>query len=851
MSNRNMNLDVIVRLKDLLSGPLRGLKSALEGVSNMARKIGVVGAAIAGISFLAPIQEAAAFQQQLLDIAGTSNLVGNAAFAYVGKSKEQFETLALQVGQLSDTVAKGAGQMIAAGVDPKLVDASVGRIGRAATAANAEFADMAGVATSLLTTLKLPADQLDGALGGLVIAGKEGAFELKDMAKYFPTLTSQMAKFGVTGREAVNFLGAGLQIARKGTADPAEAANNLKNFLSKILAPATIKNFKDMGVDIEGVMKDAATKGINPIEAVVQKITKLTGISSKEVDGMMKKAKAAGMTDAEALKTVREQIEKTAGAGKLGQLFGDMQVMDFLLPMLGNIDEYQRIKGEVAKATGSVIDADFETQMQGLNRQLITFREIGAQGAREVGFAFGEWLPMINENLAAALKWMRELDASTGGMVKKALMFAGAGVLMAAALGALGVILPIIGAGLSIVAALISPVGIAFALIAAAGVAIYRNWSTVGPALQQLWGRLGGVWSSVTGIVQAALPRLKKAGSDIVQAGREMIDRYGPVVKRGFEAALRDVSAGFVKLGDLFKGFSKGLNLDSVMSGLTIDNAKIVAFEALDAALRGIATAWAALKDFGSGFAPFVSLIGENMGGSVKAVGEIAGGLWRLVKALASLVSFDPSKASAVFTWLGSFAGGAIEVATFTIRTMVEALAQLVTTMADLAEGKISWESLIPQGISDAWKDASTAINDFITSTKTLATDLYETGVAAGKAMVDGIIAAFDNLVAWFKGLPGRIKEAIGKIDLSSIISMPSLPSWLGGGGPTPPAAANQNALPATAMPASGSPTAAQQLNVNTTATVKVDGPGQVASQQTSVTSPSPNVNTGRVVGRD
>ena len=42
-----------------------------------------------------------------------------------------------------------------------------------------------------------------------------------------------------------------LQIARKGTADPAEAANNLKNFLSKIAAPATIKNFKDAGVDYE------------------------------------------------------------------------------------------------------------------------------------------------------------------------------------------------------------------------------------------------------------------------------------------------------------------------------------------------------------------------------------------------------------------------------------------------------------------------------------------------------------------------------------------------------------------------------------------------------------------------
>ncbi|MCY1669344.1 phage tail tape measure protein [Rhizobium sp. SL86] len=396
MSNRNMALDVIVRLKDLLTGPLRRLRSTLDGIAGMARKIGLVGGAVAAISFMGPIQEAAAFQQQLLDIAGTSNLVGKAAFDLVENSKAKYEELSLVVGQYSDTIAKGAGQMIAAGVDPTLVDQSIGLIGRSATAANAEFNDMAGVATSLLTTLRMPADQLEGAMAGLVVAGKEGAFELKDMARYFPTLTGQMAKFGVTGREAVNTLGAALQIARKGTSDPAEAANNLKNFLSKILAPETIKNFAKAGVDIEAVMKDAATKGINPIEAVVQKISKLTGISGKEIAGLLKTAKDNGLEGADALASVREQLEKIYGAGKLGSIFGDMQVMDFLIPMLANIDEYKRIRQEVANATGSVIDKDFETQMEGLNRQLTIFNEIGTQAGREgSALPLAPGLPMI------------------------------------------------------------------------------------------------------------------------------------------------------------------------------------------------------------------------------------------------------------------------------------------------------------------------------------------------------------------------------------------------------------------------------------------------------------------------
>lgn len=843
MSNRNMALDVIVRLKDLLTGPLRRLRSSLDGISSAARKIGLVSTAIAAISFMGPIKEAAAFQQQLLDIAGTSNLTGQAAFDLVEKSKSQYEALALQVGQYSDTIAKGAGQMIAASVDPKLVDGSIRSIGRAATAANAEFSDMAGVATSLLQTLRLPADQLDAALGGLVVAGKEGAFELKDMARYFPTLTSQMAKFGVTGREAVNFLGAALQIARKGTADPAEAANNLKNFLSKILAPATIKNFAEAGVDIEAVMKDAATKGINPIEAVVQKISQLTGVSGKEIEGLMKKAKANGLEGAEALASVREQLQQIYGAGKLGEIFGDMQVMDFLIPMLSNIDEYKRIKEEVAKATGAMIDGDFETQMQGLNRQLITFGEIGTQASREVGFAFGSWLPMINENLSALLLWLRETDKATGGMVRKMLSFAGAGVLVAAGIGALGFILPAIGAGLSALAALMGPVGIALAAIGAGAYTIYKNWGTYGPQLTRLWDRAKDTYSRFA-------EGVAEKGGRIIAAGREMADRYGPTIRAGLMSAWTDIKAGFQNLKGLFDGFMKGLDLKIDFSGLTIDNAKLASFRALELAMAGISAAWNTLKDFGSGFAPYLSSIGENMGGSVKAIGEIASGMLRLARALTTLVGLDLSKAEGFSKWLGGFAGGAIEVATFTLRTFYEALAKLVGTLADLAEGKISWESLIPKGLADAWNDGAQALGDFIAAVKALPGDFYNAGVEAGQRLMDGIKGKIDELVEWFKSLPSRITGAISNIDLSGLISWPSMPSWLGGGSvsgandnsPNPIAAA-QSPVPAQASP--------QQLNVNSTATVKVEGPGRVVEENTTVSSPSANVNTGRVLGRN
>lgn len=812
MASRNMNLDVIVRLRDLLSGPLRGLKGALDGISSAARKIGIVGAAVAGISFLGPMQEAAAFQQQLLDIAGTSNLTGQAAFAFVDQSKAKFEQLALDVGQLSDTVARGAGQMIAAGVDNGLVDRSIGSISRAATAANAEMNDMASVATSLLTTLKLPADQLDDALGALVTAGKLGSFELKDMSRYFPTLTGQMAKFGVTGREAINFLGSALQIARKGTSDPAEAANNLKNFLSKILAPATVKNFADMGVDIQGVMQDAVTKGINPIEAVVQKITKLTGVSSKEIQGLMGKAKAAGMSDADALASVREQLEKIYGAGKLGELFSDMQVMDFLIPMLGNIDEYKSIKDEVAKATGSAVDADFETQMMGLNRQLTIFREIGTQASREVGLAFGTWMPTINGYLMDGLKWIREWDAATGGMVKQGLAFAGVAVLAAAGLGVLGIVLPAIGAGLSVLAALFSPVGIALAGIAAAGVYIYRNWSSYGPRLSRMWERLGDAWGTVRQKAAAAVPHLRSIGNQVMGVARELAGRYGPIIRSGLGSALDDVAAGWQNLKKLMSGFAEGLDLKIDLSGLTIDDAKLAVFRGLDAALSGIARAWQGMKDFGSGFAPWLEPIGKAAGGAVRAIGGIATGFYRLGTAIRELVGLGEGgkitgMLSGIMSFLGDLAGKTVLTAVMVLEDVAKAIEWVVNGIASLVEAinrGIDWSALVPQGIAEAWNSVASAL--------------------------ERVQAALSI---------DSVKNALGVTGKRNLTEF----------GPGSRQPANQNGvLPAQASPTA--PAAPQQLNVNTEAKVVVEGPGKVVGQTTTVTSPSPNVNTGRAVGR-
>ncbi len=79
----------------------------------------------------------------------------------------------------------------------------------------------------------------------------------------------------------------------------------------------------------------------------------------------------------------------------------------------------------------------------------------------------------------------------------------------------------------------------------------------------------------------------------------------------------------------------------------------------------------------------------------------------------------------------------------------------------------------------------------------------------AGYDVADAFINAFKSeiqrLFEIVKSIPGRIRDAIGRIDLSGIISWPSLPSWMGGGGEAP-AAAVPATVPVAGARAKGGP---------------------------------------------
>lgn len=318
-------------------------------------------AAVAGYGLSRIIGPGNEFEYQLQLIGNTADMTG----AQVTDLRGKILAASKATGQSAATVQSALGFLVAAGLDADVAARSIRAIGRTSTAAGANIEDVSRAAFTLTDALDIKPEGLQKALDILAQAGKEGNVELRDMARQLPVLGAGFRSLKMGGNEATATLGAALEIARKGAADPDEAANNMRNYLAKVLSPATLKKAQDaFGLDLYKVIQDAQKTGGNPFEASIEAVMKATGGDQK----------------------------------KLGELFQDMQVQNFLKPIMQNWGEYQRIKAKSLAATG-VTDRDFVKIMGTAKQQLDT----AAHAAGRLGLAFTATLAPAFGRIAAAV----------------------------------------------------------------------------------------------------------------------------------------------------------------------------------------------------------------------------------------------------------------------------------------------------------------------------------------------------------------------------------------------------------------------------------------------------------------
>lgn len=416
-------------------------------------------------------------------------------------------------GQSTSALVDSTGFMIAAGSTLDVAQLSQMAIGKTAAAYKADMLEIAQTSFVLTDALGILPEKLQGSLGIMAKAGKEGNVELRDMAKLIPTLSSSMVALKVNGNEAVATIAAGLQIARKGAASSDEAGNNMKNFLTKVMSPDTLKKAQDkFGLDLYGVITKAQKSGNNPVEAALDAISRVTKGGDQKL---------------------------------LGDLFQDMQVQSFLRPMLQNMDEYRRIKAEaLGAASGSMIDEDFSRVARDMD-----------VGTKRLGNAWENLKFMVGNALAPALvPVVAMLSRATVALVEFTDRHPKLTSFLAILAGILGVVL-LAGGGVALmIAGILLPMA---ALTMLAG--------TLGIALTPILLILAGIAAAVAGVVavfvywdeivgyfmgkwEALKTELSTVGAFFMTVGRAILDGLiKPIIEGGVQvvnAILGVVSRG-------------------------------------------------------------------------------------------------------------------------------------------------------------------------------------------------------------------------------------------------------------------------------------------------------------------
>jgi TP901 family phage tail tape measure protein len=512
-----------------IEGDRRAMAARGEAMQARGRENMVQGAAIATPLVLAT-KAAADFSSGMVDIQQKTGLTNRQA----DRLAQRIVTMSKDAKQLPEDVRSGLDLMMGlGGITLSQGEAAIGGASRLATAYKVEIPDAAAAAHASIANLKVGSVDVGKAFDAMAAAGNEGGFEVRDMARHFPSLTAQMQALGQKGVPAVADLSAALQIARTGAGDADEAGNNVKNLLAKINAPSTIRAFeKNFGVNLPAAMKKLTDEGYSSLEAIAMITDKATG-------GDMK---------------------------KLGFAFEDMQAQSAIRSLMQNMDEYRRIRAAAMNSGGTVDQAFAQRTARDATVQWKAF--LGSASALAItlgttllpvatqvltmlsnlGNSVAAWAQRNPEAAATLTKLVAGLAVFKIGLGAAQLvlgsMFGPLARIIALwqkfrVVGSLAAMLPKLATGLRVAGIafrfMLGPVGLVIAALAMLGIAVWQNWDKIKAAFTagKAWlanfgsnmlavgkdivlglargiaGAHSAVWNALKGVVMGGVNRVK------------------------------------------------------------------------------------------------------------------------------------------------------------------------------------------------------------------------------------------------------------------------------------------------------------------------------------------------------
>lgn len=381
---------------------------------------------------------------------------------------EQIRAIAEEVRRTSKDTAQQVDGLISAlqtmvskGLDPSVAKDFLQPLGKTATAQSADVNDLALTAYTNYANLGVKLSEVRQEMEIMARSGDLGGFEIKDMSKYFPELGGPASSaLGLKGLGGVAQLAAALQVAMIQAGDASTAANNMQNFLMKITANETVRNFRKFGVDVEQEIKKALASGADPLEHMLNLIQQITGGNDFKVQ----------------------------------ELFVDQQVRQFIGPMMRNLEKYKEIR-DISFGSRGFVDQNFINMMNTTQKQLeqlkINLNDLIMPDVNGFFKRLNGHLKDLNTN-------SRLLKVGLGGVVA---LFGGGVLLSGIGLTFQG--LAGISAGLAAMGIALAPGLAIIGLFVAGGIAVVYWWDRVVENFTKAWTLLKEIAKLLSGITGA------------------------------------------------------------------------------------------------------------------------------------------------------------------------------------------------------------------------------------------------------------------------------------------------------------------------------------------------------------
>ncbi|NZC29365.1 phage tail tape measure protein [Escherichia coli] len=330
--------------------PERGRFARAAAFGGNAVTIG--GGIAAGAAIMAqPVKRQMSYERQLAMMANTAFSDGGLEGRRAGleQMKSSIRNAVTYGGGTKEDAAETLDALLKDGISFETASKWLPELMKYATASGASATDLAKVMIKGKKTFGFRDEDISTVLNMAIAAGKEGSFELNDMARWLSQQMGAASAAGMKGKDDFVKILALNEAAAITAGSSDEAGNNVVNLLAKLTSKdietaAAGINYNGKGIDFSGTLTEARENGLNPIDALSSLIDKIVA-NDKRYQELQKKLSSA--RDKGEQTAVYDSMAKLLEGFGVGKLVADRQALMALLAYRNNPEYRKKVEDAI------------------------------------------------------------------------------------------------------------------------------------------------------------------------------------------------------------------------------------------------------------------------------------------------------------------------------------------------------------------------------------------------------------------------------------------------------------------------------------------------------------------------